>query len=68
MARDDNKPGDGGKPMNLPGVEQKSASKALSTALRNTYDSVLNEPVPRRLTDLVARIRAEEERRRKRDN
>ncbi|HPE49405.1 MAG TPA: NepR family anti-sigma factor [Hyphomonas sp.] len=67
MARDDNKPGTGGMPVNLPGAERKSVSKALSAALRKTYDSVLSEPVPEHLTDLVAKIRAEEERRRKRD-
>ena len=37
-----------------------SAAETVTAALRNTFESMLEEPVPDRLQDLIERIRAEE--------
>ncbi len=43
-------------------------SDELETALRKAFESILREPVPESLTNLLARIRAEEKRLRTRAN
>ncbi|KCZ91295.1 NepR family anti-sigma factor [Hyphomonas jannaschiana] len=46
-------------PKELPG----GAAQALSSALKKTFDSLLEEPVPEKFDALIARIREEEMRR-----
>jgi hypothetical protein len=43
-------------PKELPG----GAAQALSSALKKTFDSLLQEPVPEKFDALIARIREEE--------
>lgn len=42
------------------GSPSDQSSQALNTALQKTFDSLLQEPVPDKLQDLIARIREEE--------
>lgn len=50
-------------PQAAPGVHSDGASRALTTALQKTFESLLQEPVPEKFNQLIARIRAEEKRR-----
>jgi len=43
-----------------PGVHEDGASKALSSALKKTFESLLQEPVPEKFQELIARIREAE--------
>ena len=43
-----------------PGVHEDGTSKALSSALKKTFDSRLQEPVPEKFQELIARIREAE--------
>ena len=52
-------PGHGDDPNCVPAG---GSSHALSTALQKTFESLLQEPVPDKLQDLIARIREEEAR------
>lgn len=45
------------------GAPADQPSRALNTALQKTFESLLQEPVPEKLQDLIARIREEEQRR-----
>ena len=38
----------------------ESAAETVTSALRKTFESMLEEPVPERFQDLIERIRAEE--------
>jgi len=49
-----------GLPREPHGVHLDGASRALSTALQKTFESLLQEPVPEKFNELIARIRAEE--------
>lgn len=42
------------------GVHLDGTSLALSAALQKTFESLLQEPVPEKFNELIARIRAEE--------
>ena len=45
----------------LPGVHSDGTGRALSHALQKTFESLLQEQVPDRFKELIARLRAEEE-------
>lgn len=42
------------------GVYAGGTSRALSVALKNTFEALLEEPVPDKFQELIARIRQEE--------
>ena len=46
-----------------PEVHTDGASRALSDALRKTFEDLLQEPVPERFNELIARIREAEAKR-----
>ncbi|MEZ5947569.1 MAG: NepR family anti-sigma factor [Hyphomonas sp.] len=60
MAHDDDMPGDDQTPDGLPGIHRDGTSLALSQALQKAYESMLTEPVPERLEQLIAQIREAE--------
>jgi len=49
-----------GLPREPHGVHLDGASRALSMALQKTFEALLQEPVPEKFNELIARIRAEE--------
>lgn len=51
-----------GPPKGPPEVHSDGASRALSAALKKTFESLLEEPVPEKFQELIARIREEEAR------
>ncbi|MEZ5997064.1 MAG: NepR family anti-sigma factor [Hyphomonas sp.] len=61
MARDDDRPGDEQASDGLPGLHRDGLGVSISRALQKAYDAMLDEPVPERLKDLIARIRRAED-------
>ena len=55
-------PDEEGRAKTSAGVFAGGTSRALSAALKNTFESLLEEPVPDRFQELIARIRQEETR------
>lgn len=51
----------------LPGLHSDGTGRALSDALRKTFESLLHEPVPDRFKELIARLREEEARKASKD-
>lgn len=48
------------RPQRSADLRSESAAGTVTSALRQTFESMLEEPVPERLQDLIERIRAEE--------
>lgn len=48
------------RPQRSADLRSESAAETVTSALRKTFKSMLEEPVPERLQDLIERIRDEE--------
>ncbi|MBD3769870.1 MAG: hypothetical protein IE925_06950 [Rhodobacterales bacterium] len=48
------------RPQRSADSRSESAAETVTSALRKTFESMLEEPVPERLQDLIERIRDEE--------